>query len=287
MSSGNMIYASPRIVDFEHVLADHNTPVAVRSPTGETGATIQRLEKQLTFGVAYMTLGGSVAGMLNHTFEKEDSDLCSIDTLMSNAGIDPLVVWETAFDVAKELFEITKDQPAGSEQVGIPFYLKLQKVKANLNPKGNMGVTFSVGIYRDSAKTNMVNMFEMTFVDKKQIAARAKTLESLQDQIEGLNEMIAGTHPNLTGKSDSEIAEYKASAEEEKPVVQAKIDNHNMALVGPLSTVLGLTEVKAAFGAITEAAFNEFKSKVDGWSNINVDTLMDYFPAALDQLLEA
>ena len=285
--TSNVLMASPRIVDFEHVLRDFNSPVQVRDPQGNTGVTIQRLEKHINFDVLYLTAGGAIAGALSHNFTSEEGELCSVDTLTTNAGVDPVAVWEAAFDAAKELFEITKDPTPGSEKTGIPFYLQLEKVKATLNPKNNMGITFGVGIYRDTEKTQLVNLFELTFVDKKTETQRAATLAAWKTQVETLDLLVAGTHPNQTGMDADKLAESKAQATQEREVKVAQITQHEAALIGPLSAVLGLPTVQQAFYKMTEAAFTEFKAKVSGWEQIVVSDLMALFPAALQQVVEA
>lgn len=285
--TGNVLMASPRIIDFEHVLRDFNSPVQVRDPQGNTGVTIQRLEKAITFGVAYLTAGGATAGSLAHKFTAEASDLCSVDELTANAGVDPVAVWEAAFDEVKELFEITKDPAPGADRIGIPFYLQLEKVKANLNPKGDMAMVFGVGIYRDVEKTQLVNLFELSFIDKKTETKRAATLAAWKKQVETLDLLVAGTHPNQTGMDADKLAESKTQATQEREVKLAQIAQDEAALIGPLATVLSLPVVQQAFYKMTEAAFTEFKAKVSGWEQIVVSDLMALFPSALEEVVKA
>lgn len=280
----NILLNTPRITGFTHALRDFNGPQQSYTPQGDLVNVIQKQEKHVLFQIKY---GTSVATTtLNHDFKKESGELCSVDELLANAGVDAIALWEAAFDVAKEKFALTADPDDALRAVGIPFWLRLEQTQANLNLKDNMGLVFKVGVYSDAAMTQLVNMFEMAFVDKKTVAARATSLVNLETQKKTLEDMVAGTHPNQTNMSSADLAKSKAQAADELTVQVARIQQHNDALIGSLKDILVITEVKNAFGAIARAAFTEFTKKLVSWKDINVDVLMSAFPAALQEVID-
>lgn len=280
----NILLNTPRITGFTHALRDFNGPQQRYNAQGDLVNVMMKQEKHVLFEIKY---GTSVASTtLNHDFKKESGELCSVDELLTNAGVDAIALWEAAFDVAKEKFALTADPDDALRAVGIPFWLRLEQTQARLNLKDNMGLVFTVGVYSDEAMTQLVNMFEMAFVDKKTVAARATSLVKLETQQKTLEDRVAGTHPSQTGMNVEDLATSKKQAADELTVQLARIEMHKAALIGSLKDILVITEVKNAFGAIARAAFSEFKSKLVSWKDINVDTLMTAFPDALQEVID-
>lgn len=284
-----LMIASPVIVGFLHAMRPFDVQVPVYSKDGRNaGTTLQAQPKQLTMTVKYST------DSIDHTkavykFVEEAGDLCSIGELVAKAGIDPEAVWAKAFDKARELFAATKEPSEAAKAVGISLYPRLDVVDAQIDLATTMKITFYAGIYTspEYIKESMVSMLQMEFQDSKTFEFRDVELERMNQTITRLDQLIAGTHPNQAEMDAVALAESKTSAANDKRIILNQIEAHKKALIGPMSEVLSIPEVQNAFSAMGEAVFTELKAKLPEWAQIDLPTLMSFFPAAMEKVITA
>jgi hypothetical protein len=281
-------FGIPRAVGFTHAIRDFNTPVSVQSADGSpSGVRIEKQKRHLTLDMAFVAQGGAVCGGSSYKFADTADTLCSVDELLEAAGVNAESVWQQAYDAVRSQFPVTADPAEGMQGIAIPFFPRLEQVKANLNPSGPMAIMFTVGMYWDEAKTQLATMFELTFVDNKTLEQRAKNLETLQSQIAQLDEMIAGSHANQQGLTVEQLAKSKEQATAEKPVMQARIEQQQRQLVGSMSDILQIQSVQTAFGAIVRTAVTELKASQPSWASFDVDGWMTFFGPALQAVAAA
>lgn len=284
-----LMIGSPVIIGFLHAMRPFDVQVPVYSKDGRNaGTTLQAQPKQLTMTVKYSTEG------IDHTkavykFLEEAGDLCSIDELVAKAGIDPEAVWTKAFDKARELFEATKEPSEAAKAVGISLYPRLDLVEAAIDLATTMKIVFYAGVYTDPAytKESMVSMLQMEFQDSKTYEYRSVELARMNQTITRLDQMIAGTHPNQEKMDEVALAESKTAAANDKRIILAQIEAHQKALIGPMSEVLSIPEVQNAFAAMGAAVFAELKAKLPEWGQIDLPTLMSFFPDAMAKVINA
>lgn len=289
----NTMGVSPVVTDFTHVLRDFDTMVQVRTPEGLFNSQIPPTRKHIRIGVGYYDNSGVRIDKEDHTFDSGEAvgngpnDLCSVDDLVVAAAIDPEVVWETAFDSMKELFDQTKDESAAPPGTQIPFYLKLDRVHALLDRDAPKSMRFTVGIYTDPERTKIKQGFEMLFLDTAGMLQRSSDLTRMQNELATAEEKILGTHLSQAEMSPEDLVISQTAATADKARLEAQITRHQAALVGSLASVLSLPAVGDAFYKMTGAAFAEFKLKLPTWSQLDIPTLMTYFPAAMAKIAAA
>lgn len=284
-----LMIGSPVIIGFLHAMRPFDVQVPVYSKEGRnSGTTLQAQPKQLTMTVKYSTDGIDHMKAV-YKFIEEAGDLCSIDELVAKAGIDPEAVWTKAFDKARELFAATKEPSEAAKAVGISLYPRLDVVDAQIDLATTMKVTFYAGIYTSPTytKESMVSMLQMEFQDKKTFEFRDVELERMNQTITRLDQLIAGTHPNQAEMDAVALAESKTSAANDKRIILNQIEAHQKALIGPMSEVLSIPEVQNAFAAMGAAVFAELKAKLPEWAQIDLPTLMSFFPAAMEKVITA
>lgn len=288
-----LMIGSPVIIGFLHAMRPFNVAVPVFSKDGRNaGTTLQAQPKQLKMTLKYST------GDIDH-IKKEytflttpgegDSGLCSIDELVAKAGIDPEAVWAAAFDKARELFETTKEPTGTAASLGIKLYPRLDVVQADFDLSTTMKIVFHAGIYEDPlySPESMVSMLQMEFQDSKTYEFRSVELARMNQTIERLDQLIAGTHPNQENMDEVQLAESKTAAANDKRIVQNQILAHEKALVGPMSEVLSIPAVQNAFASMGTAVFTELKAKLPSWADIDLPKLMEYFGPAMAKVISA
>lgn len=283
----NILYSTPRVTAFNHILRNLNRNVQYKNAYGQvTGFPNLNSNKSMEMSISYMALDVATE-TTKYLFAAEETELCSVDTLMERAGIvDIDAIWETAFDAAKELFDSTKDDPSLAT-IGVPFYLRAEMITANFGQPETMGVNFYIGVYRDEEFQNMTYMFEMKFVSQAAMATRNANIARLQSKLAVDELKAAGNHPTQVAMTEEELAQSKAVAANEVISTTNSLNYETNALVGPMSAVLGLPAVQSAFDSVTRAAFSEFHDKLEGWENIDVDLLMSFFGAALMEVINS
>jgi hypothetical protein len=289
----NTMGVSPVVTDFTHVLRTFESIVPCRTPEGLFNSQIPPTRKHIRMGIGYYDNVSAKIESESYTFDSGDAvgngpnDLCSVDVLTTNANIDPEAVWETAFDSVKELFDRTKDESAAPPGTQIPYYLKLDRVQAMLDRDAPKSIRFTVGIYTDPERTKIKQGYEMLFLDSAGMLQRANDLQRMQGELAIREERILGTHASQADLSPEDLAKNQADAATEKASYEVQIARHQGALVGTLASVLALPAVGLAFKNVTEAAFNEFKLKLPTWSQLDIPTLMTYFPDAMARIAAA
>lgn len=282
----NIAYVVPRIVSFRQILNEIVEARPVRTPNGEA-TQLSKAKPSLTVGVAYVDPSGEINGGESYTFGNEATELKSVSELIAAAGADVVAAWEAAFDAAKELFDKTKDQPDSAKVTGVKWYMRVDVVEANLNPTGPIGLKLVVGCYKDSAFTKVASSFEIGFFDSKTMNQRADQIKQLETNIAQLEEMVAGTHLNQLEMSGEQLADSKARAGNDLIINQMQLARQKAALSAPLSQVLGVPAVQAAFGAVALAVFTELQVKLPEWKDISVVEVMKFFGPALASVVSA
>lgn len=286
-----IMIASPRIIKFLHAMRPFNIAVPMYTKDGRNaGQQLQPQPKQLTMGIKY-SAGDIEILKESYTFPAEESggSLIAVDRLFAAAGINPEAVWAKALDVIREVFPVLADPAPGAEAVGIQVYPRIDVVEANLDKATTMNVVFLIGVYTDPAYSDdtLKNVIQVEFQDLKTFEYRDVQLAQYNQTLVRLDELIAGTHPNQAEMDPVQLAESKTAAANDKRIVQAQIVQHQKALVGKMQDVLAITEVQAAFSAVTQATFTELKAKLPQAAGWDIPTLMSFFPAAMAEVAGA
>lgn len=282
----NVAYVVPRILGFRQVINEIFETRAVRTAQGEQ-TQILKAKPSLKIDIGFVDPSGDINGGESYTFGPEAGELASVDTVLAAAGVDVKAAWESAFDAAKEKFAKTKDQGVGAQNVGIAWHMRVDAVTASLNPNGPMGISMTIGCYRDSAYTKIASMFEIGFFDTSTMTRRAEQIAQIQTNIEQLESMVAGLHPSQMELRGEEAEKSKRRAANDLVVTRGQLAQQNNALAAPLASVLGLPEVQQAFAAVAQAVFTELQSKLPEWSKIKVPELMTYFLPAMQAVATA
>lgn len=282
----NVAYVVPRILGFRQVINEIFETRPVRTAHGEQ-TQIAKAKPSLKIDVGFVDPSGDINGGESYTFASEAGDLASVFEVLNAAGVDVKAAWEAAFDAAKEQFAKTKDQGIDAKKTGIAWFLRVDAVQANLNPTGPMGVSLTIGCYRDSQFTKIASMFEIGFFDTSTMTRRAEQIALLEANIEQLESMVAGLHATQIDLRGEEMERTKRRASNDLVVTRAQLAQQNNALAAPLSTVLGITAVQQAFAAVAQAVFTELKAKLPEWADIDVPELMKLFVPAMRAVASA
>ena len=281
-----MLIGSPRVIGFKHTLREFKAPVQVYTAQNRpAGMTLQTQPEALKMKIKYSSEFIDL-GTFEYTFGKEEGEqgFVTVDELFVKAGIDPDALWQQVFDSIRELFPALADPPAGAETVGIRFYPKLEIVEAELDKVTTMVIRFYVAVYSEPEYENIVNMIQIEFQDQQTYDQRPVAIAQMEKANLVADQFIAGEHPNQANMDAEALAESKAIAAQEKRQRLVQIDLAKKALVGPLSAVLQNVSVQGAFQEMTRAVFTELKAKVPSHADWNIDTLMSFFPAAMEEV---
>lgn len=287
MIATNIAYVIPRVLSFKHVIHEIIEGRQVRTANGEA-TQISKSKPSLTMGIGYVDPSGDINGGDSFTFgEQAANGLASLSEILTNAGVDVVAVWEAAFDAAKEKFSKTADQPESQKSVGVPWYLRVDVVQGTLNPTGNMGLSMTVGAYKDANFSKVASFFEIGFFDKRTMLKRQDQLEQIKTNIAQRTEMAAGTHVTQLEMTPDQLAKSKATAAVDLVVDEMQKAQHENALAAPLSDILNLVAVQTAFAAVAQAVFTELQAKQPDWADINVAEVMELFGPAVTKLVNA
>lgn len=282
----NIAYVVPRITSFRQILNEIIEARPVKTPNGDA-TQLSKAKPSLTVGVGYVDPSGEINGGESYLFDDQPTELKSVSQLMTAAGVDVVAAWEAAFDAAKEQFDKTKDQPDTAKSTGIKWYMRVDVVEANLNPSGAMGLVLVIGCYKDAAYTKIASSFQIGFFDSKTMNQRADQIKQLESNLAQLDEMIAGTHVSQVGQTDEQLKDSKARAANDKVINSMQLTKLQTALSAPLSQVLSVPAVQAAFGAVAQAVFTELQAKLPEWKDIKVAEVMSFFGPALASIVSA
>jgi hypothetical protein len=272
----NIAYVVPRILGFRQIINEIFETRSVRTAQGE-GSQIAKAKPCLKIDIGFVDPSGDINGGESYTFGSEAAELASVEAVLAAAGVDVKAAWETAFDVVKERFTKTKDQTGNAKLTGIAWYLRVDAVTANLNPTGPMGLSMTIGCYRDSAYTKIASMFEIGFFDTSTMTRRAEQIAQIEANIEQLESMVAGTHASQIDLRGEEAEKSKRRAANDLVINNAQLVQQRNALAAPLADVLGLPAVQSAFTAVAQAVYTELRGKLVEWSDIDVAELMKTF----------
>lgn len=278
----NIAYVVPRILGFRQIINEIFETRPVRTAQGE-GSQIAKAKPSLKIDIGFVDPSGDINGGESYTFGSEPGELVSVADVLAAAGVDVKAAWESAFDVAKERFAKTKDQPITAKKTGIAWYMRVDAVTANLNPTGPMGLSMTIGCYRDTAYTKIASMFEIGFFDTSTMTRRAEQIAQIEANIEQLESMVAGSHASQIDLRGDELEKSKRRAANDLVINNAQLLQQQNAMAAPLSDVLGLPAVQSAFTAVAQAVYTELRGKLVEWADIEVSELMKTFgPAMLE-----
>lgn len=282
----NIAYVVPRVTGFKHVQNPIIERRPVRTPNGDM-VEIEKKNPSLAISIGYVDPSGEINGEESYLFSDQTTSLKSVSDLIAAAGVDVVAAWEAAFDVAKELFDKTKDQPDSAKVTGIKWYMRVDVVEANLNPTGAMGLVLVIGCYKDEAFTKIASSFQIGFFDSKTMNQRADQIKQLKSNLVQLDELIAGTHVTQAGQPEDQLKDSKARAANDKIINQMQLTKLETALSAPLAQVLSVPAVQTAFGAVAQAVFTELQAKLPEWKDIDVAEVMAFFGPALTSVVSA
>lgn len=282
----NIAYVVPRILSFKQILNEIIEGRAVRTPNGDA-VQYSKAKPSLSIGIGYVDPSGEINGGESYLFDSQPTELKSVSELMAAASVDVIAAWESAFDAAKEQFAKTADQPDTAKAVGIKWYMRVDVVEANLNPTGAMGLVLAIGCYKDEAFTKIASTFQIGFFDSKSMSQRVDQIKQLNDNIAQLEEQVAGTHVSQMNQTSEQLKDSKARAANDLLINEMQLAKLESALSAPLSQVLSLPAVQAAFAAVAQAVFTELQTKLPEWKDIEVAKVMEFFGPALTSLVSA
>lgn len=282
----NVAYVVPRILGFRQIINEIFETRSVRTAQGEQ-TQISKAKPSLKIDIGFVDPSGDINGGESYTFGPEAAELASVSAVLAAAGVDVKAAWETAFDAAKEQFAKTKDQEQSAKLTGIAWYMRVDAVTANMNPTGPMGLSMTIGCYRDAAYTKIASMFEIGFFDTSTMTRRAEQIAQIEANIDQLESMVAGTHASQIDLRGEDLEKTKRRASNDLMINNAKLAQQRNAMAAPLSAVLGLPAVQTAFTAVAQAVFTELASKLPEWSDIDVAALMRSFGPAMLQVATA
>lgn len=183
--------------------------------------------------------------------------------------------WEAAFDTMREEFDITKTQPAGTDTIGLPFYLRLDRWNVNLDPAANNSVIALIGVYSDPECTKLKAYKAVTAIDGKSQRIRAANRAQLVSAIESLQAIIDGTN-TLEDRLPEDRPKIIATATAELPTRQAQLAKHDKqeGSIGSLAVLLAMPTVQTSVGQLCALVFSTLVATDPRWIDIDVAALM-------------